>query len=42
MVFFLMTFDYFAKPRPVEEYFGISISGLNYLMERFYKECEIP
>ncbi|HVE41007.1 MAG TPA: hypothetical protein VNM14_14020 [Planctomycetota bacterium] len=33
---------YFGQPRPVEEYFGISVAGLSFLMERFYKECDIP
>ena len=33
---------YFAQVRPIEEYFGISIAGLNFLMERFYKECDVP
>lgn len=32
---------YFGKPRPVEEYFGLSLTGLNFLMERYYKECEV-
>ena len=32
----------FSQPRPVEEYFGILVAGLSFLMERFYKECEIP
>jgi hypothetical protein len=33
---------YFGTPRPVEEYFGISIAGLDFLMERFYKDCDVP
>jgi hypothetical protein len=33
---------YFAKPRPVEEYFGIPVAGLDFLMDRFYRECEVP
>jgi len=32
---------YFGKPRPVEEYFGLSLSGLDFLMDRYYKECEV-
>jgi len=32
---------YFGKPRPVEEYFGLSITGLDFLMDRFYRDCEI-
>jgi len=37
----LLRDGYFGKPRPVEEYFGISISGLSYLMDRFYRDCEV-
>ena len=33
---------YFGTTKPVEEYFGISTAGLNFLMERFYKECDVP
>ncbi len=33
---------YFAKPRPLEDYFGISLAGLDFLMDRFYKDCEVP
>lgn len=32
---------YFAKPRPIEEYYGLAISGLDFLMERFYRDCEV-
>ena len=32
---------YFGKPRPVEEYFGLSVAGLDFLMDRFYKDCEV-
>lgn len=33
---------YFAKPRPLEEYFGITVEGLDFLMARFYKDCDVP
>ena len=33
---------YFTTPRSVEDYTGISIDALDFLMDRFYKECEIP
>ncbi|HYE98564.1 MAG TPA: hypothetical protein VEJ18_06610 [Planctomycetota bacterium] len=32
---------YFAKPRPLDEYYGLSIAGLDFLMERFYRECDV-
>src|SRR5262249_42877576 len=38
----LLQDDYLGKPRHLEEYFGISVASLNHLMERFYKECEVP
>jgi hypothetical protein len=33
---------YFATPRPLEEYTGLSIDALDFLMDRFYKECDVP
>ena len=33
---------YGGKPKPLEEYYGLSIAALDVLMERFYKECEVP
>jgi hypothetical protein len=33
---------YFSRPRPVEEYFGITVAGLDALMDRFYRECDVP
>lgn len=33
---------YGGKPKPIEEYYGLSIAGLDALMERFYRECEVP
>jgi hypothetical protein len=38
----LLRDGYFAKPKAMEEYFGLSASSLDFLMERFYKECEVP
>lgn len=32
---------YFARTRPLEEYFGISVAGLDFLMDRFYRECDV-
>jgi hypothetical protein len=38
----LLKDGYFSRPRPVEEYFGISVAGLDFLMDRFYRECDVP
>jgi hypothetical protein len=33
---------YFAKPRPLEDYTGISVEGLDFLMDRYYRDCDVP
>lgn len=33
---------YFAKPKTLDEYTGLTIEALDFLMDRFYKECEVP
>ena len=33
---------YFSKPKPLDEYYDVTLAGLDYLMNRFYKECEVP
>jgi len=38
----LLRDGYFAKPKPMEEYFGMTISSLDVLMDRYYRECDVP
>ena len=39
----LLRDNYFGgKPKPLEEYFGMSIASLDLLMERFYRDCDVP
>jgi len=36
----LLSDAYAGRPRDLNEYYGISLEGLTFLMDRFYRECE--
>ncbi|HVR83686.1 MAG TPA: hypothetical protein VMU54_05195, partial [Planctomycetota bacterium] len=38
----LLRDGYFAKPKAMEEYFGMTTAGLDLLMDRYYRDCEVP
>jgi len=38
----LLRDGYFAKPKAMEEYFGMTAAGLDVLMDRFYRDCDVP
>jgi len=37
----LLSDAYAGRARDVHEYYGISLEGLTFLMDRFYRECEV-
>ena len=37
----LLSDAYAGRPRELGEYYGISLEGLTFLMDRFYRECEV-